>query len=83
MWYQKRLEKPVARSVPPFLVRELFLAGQFPLRAEQCQRGEWDDATRSHLPSLLVGYSWAFCSTVLLKFLMWVLELSQSCFVHT
>lgn len=57
VWYQKRLKKPAAHSAPPFLVRELFLAGQFPLRAEQCGMG-WCNTEPSFFSScgLFAGF---------------------------
>lgn len=76
----QRLGKLVAHPALPFLVRKLFLAGKFPLDAEQYWLGKWDDTGKKRLFSLLVPYTQGFCSTVLLKFLKRTPELSQCLF---
>lgn len=61
---------------------KLFLAEKFLLDAKQYQRGGWDDAGKAATVFLLFLFNFfqLLCSTVLLKFPKWVLEVSQSCF---
>lgn len=70
-------------SLTPFSLsqgRKIFLPGVFPLGAEQCQPGGWNNADKIKLFFLPILCSQVFCSTVLLKFLKGAPELSQSCF---
>ena len=59
-----------------FVIFSLYYVG-----TEQCLLEGWDDAGKMNLSSLLVWLvSSCFYLTVLLRFLKWTPELSQSCF---
>ena len=60
--------------------RKIFPAGEFPFGDEQCQPRCWGDAGKIKWFFIPILYSQVFSSTVLLKFLKWAPELSQSCF---
>lgn len=62
----QRLEKLVVHPSLLSQQGELFLAEEFPLSAEQCLLGEWNDGGTL---LLLCDYPQVFGSTMLLKFL--------------
>lgn len=71
----QRLGKLGAPSASGSLCWELLLG------TEQCQPGEWEAGNmKLSFRHFSCGYSQVLCSTVLLKFLQWALEISQSYF---
>lgn len=71
----QRLGKLGAPSASRSLCWELLLG------TEQCQPGEWEAGNmKLSFRHFSCGYSQVLCSTVLLKFLQWALEISQSYF---
>lgn len=67
----------------PFPVRGLIPTGEFPLSAEQnWLRDRMKQTKWSYLLSFSCDYSQVFCSTVLLKFLKWTLELLRVDFLY-
>lgn len=59
-WCAERLGKLVSHPIFLSWRGKLFLAGKFPLGAEQCQLGGWDDSSKSRL-------FFPFC-TVIIKY---------------
>ena len=74
------LGKLVTHPFSLFQERKIFPAGEFPFGDDQCQPGCRGDAGKIKRFFIPILYPQVFSSTVLLKFLKWAPEPSQSCF---